>query len=108
MSSVPKRLLAALDRRDGHQCAYTGLESDTLVPHHRGNRGMGGGKHEIANLVWLDSLLNGRVENDLQSEARRRGIKISKWDDPSTTVIDHAVHGLVYLTEDGGVRVADE
>jgi hypothetical protein len=68
---------------------------------------MGGGKHEIANLVWLDSILNGRVENDLQAEARRRGIKISKWDDPTRVPVFHAVHGLVYLTADGGVEIAD-
>lgn len=108
MSSVPKALLAALDRRDGHVCAYSGLESDTLVPHHRANRGMGGGKHEIANLVWLDSIINGRVEHDLQTEALARGVKISKYADPATAPIMHSVHGLVYLTNDGGVVAVEQ
>lgn len=107
MSAVPKALLAALDKRDGHVCAYTGIESDTLVPHHRANRGMGGGKHEIANLVWLDSILNGRVEHDLQAAALARGIKISKYANPAETPILHAVHGLVLLTDDGGIRAIE-
>lgn len=108
MSSVPKRLLKMLDDRDGHRCAYTGIESDTLVPHHRANRGMGGGSHEIQNLVWLDSIINGRVENDLQSDALARGIKISKYSKPEEMPIMHSVHGWVYLKPDGTIDAVDQ
>lgn len=109
--SVPKRLLTALDARDGRVCAWHGESSEcdpeTLVPQHR-QGGMGGrkGKHRLSNLVWLDSLTNGLIEADagLQAEAVRRGIKISGFDEPSHAPIHHAVHGLCLLDDYGGVH----
>jgi hypothetical protein len=48
---------------------------------------MGGrlGKHNIVNLVWLDSITNGLIESDpeYQAEAKRRGIKVSGFADPA-------------------------
>jgi hypothetical protein len=107
MSDVtPKALLAALDARDGHRCAWTGREGDTLVPQHR-QGGMGGrrGKHRLSNVVWLDSIINGRIEAepDWQLEAFERGIKIRSSDDPTQVEVRHAVHGLVLLGDLGEV-----
>lgn len=106
--SVPKRLLAGLDDRDGHRCAMCGAESDTLVPHHRANRGMGGRKslNRLSALIWLCSLENGLVESDPEMAviARAMGIKISSHDEPSHVPIHHAVHGLVLLDDDGAVH----
>ena len=106
-SPTPRGLLAVLDQRDGHRCAWTGQESDRLVPQHRqGGAGGRRDKHRPSNVVWLDSLLNGRIEAEaaLQAEALRRGIKISGFADPTATPIQHAVHGLVLLDDDGGVH----
>lgn len=83
--TTPKRLLRALDERDGHVCAWLGYDTGRLVPQHRAG-GMGGAKskHRIENLVWLDSGINGLIESDAgwAAEARARGIKISIHDDP--------------------------
>lgn len=102
--SVPKAVLRALEARDGHRSAWTGEDVPELVPQHR-QGGMGGriDKHQLSNLVWLESGLNGEIESnaDKQAEAVRRGIKISGFADPRLVEVDHAVHGLCYLTNDG-------
>lgn len=106
MSPVPRRLLDALDKRDTHVCAWTGIDTGRLVPQHR-QGGMGGrkDKHRLSNLVWLDSLINGLIESDptYQAEALRRGIKISLHADPLDEQVEHVVHGLVYLDDAGNV-----
>lgn len=106
-TTTPKGLLRGLDERDGHTCAWTGMTSDTLVPQHRQGRGMGGSKaaHRLSNLVWLDSTLNGLIESDpaMQAEAVRRGIKVSRYEDIEEAKIEHAVHGLCRLLDDGTV-----
>lgn len=86
------------------------MESDTLVPHDRGNRGMGGRSvYEVSNYVWLEALINGEIESDAKkaAEARRRGIKISRFADPRLIPINHAVHGDVFLDNEGGFTAAD-
>lgn len=111
MTAVPKRILRALNERDGHRSAWTGNDVDTLVPQDRGNRGMGGSKvFLLANYVWLESSINGLIESDAEwaAEARRRGIKISKFADPRLEPITHAVHGRVFLNNQGGVTPADQ
>lgn len=104
MNTTPKAVLAELDRRDGHVCAWTGEDTGRLVPQHR-QRGMGGraGLHRLSNLVWLDSVINGLIESDpaWQAEALRRGIKISGFADPEEEPVEHAVLGRVRLKDDG-------
>lgn len=110
MTAVPKAILRAITERDGHRSAWTGLDSDTLVPQDRANRGMGGTKtFLLSNYVWLESEFNGLIESDAKwaEEARRRGIKISKFADPRLIPINHAVHGDVFLDNDGGFEPAD-
>ncbi|MBF4628917.1 hypothetical protein [Curtobacterium flaccumfaciens] len=103
---TPKRLLAAVEARDGRRSAWTGNEVDTLVPQHR-QGGMGGrkSKHRLSNVVWLESEINGLIESDpgWQAEAVQRGIKIGGHDDPELVEVRHAVHGLVLLRDDGQV-----
>ena len=103
-SQTPRPVLVGLEKRDGRRCAWTGQESDRLVPQHRqGGAGGRRDKHRLSNVVWLDSILNGRIEAEagLQAEALRRGIKISGFADPTATPIEHAVHGLVLLDDAG-------
>lgn len=89
MTATPKRLLRALDARDGHVCAWDGTDCDldTLVPQHRGNRQMGGRPNgvNVAGLVWLCSSRNGLAESDpeIARIARARGIKISAHANPA-------------------------
>jgi hypothetical protein len=106
--SVPKRLLTGITKRDGHRCAMCGDDNETLVPHHRANRGMGGRRSldRLSNLLWLCSLENGAIESEpeLAAIARSKGIKISGHDEPSHVPIHHAVHGRVLLDDDGGTH----
>lgn len=113
--SVSKKLLRALDARDGHCCSWHwagACDTDTLVPQHRANKGMGGrtSLDRLSNLVWLCSEKNGEIESDpeLADVARRRGIKISSHADPEAVPIRHAVHGPTHLTNDGrAVPISD-
>lgn len=110
MTAVPRSILKAITERDGHRSAWTGLDSDTLVPQDRGNRGMGGRSiYMVANYVWLEAHINCLIESDAEwaAEARRRGIKISRFADPRLIPINHAVHGDVFLDNDGGISPDD-
>lgn len=82
---VPAGVLAKLTARDGRACVWTATVSDRIVPQHR-QGGMGGrkNKHRLANLLWLDSILNGLVKDnaDLQATAMAWGIAISIHADP--------------------------
>lgn len=113
--TTPKALLKALDLRDGHRCAWHQpgqCDPETLVPQHRANRGHGGRKslHRLSNLIWLCSRVNGEIESDAVTAvlARRTGVKISSFAEPSEVPILHAVHGLVLLDDVGGMsQVSD-
>jgi hypothetical protein len=106
MTITPKALLRDLEERDGHRSAWTGNDTPDLVPQHR-HGGMGGrkSKQRLSVVVWLESLINDLIESDpeWQAEAKRRGIKISGFADPLLVPVDHAVHGLVLLGDDGSV-----
>ena len=112
MTGFTKRQVALMRVRDDNRCAWTGMESDRLIPQHRANRGAGGLKaaNRLSNGVLLDSLINGQIEDDavLRAEAIDRGIKISKWDDPLLKPVDHAVLGRVLLDDDGGFTTVEE
>jgi len=108
--TTPNALLKALDVRDGRVCAWHWVgacDVETLVPHHRANRGHGGrpSLNRVSNLVWLCSAVNGLIESDAEwaTSARLWGIKISSHADPVTVPIHHAVHGRVFLSDDGTV-----
>lgn len=104
--AVDKKLVQALRERDGDVCAFTGVESDRLVPHHRANRGHGGAKSadRLSNLVLVDSLVNGRFEDDLQRRAQLLGFKISRYAHPDSIPLLHAgFGGWVLLHDDGSV-----
>lgn len=107
---LDKKLLAALRARDGDVCAWSGIETETLVPHHRANRGAGGfkGADRLSNLVLVDSIANGRFESDLQKKAQLLGFKISRYADPESIPLFHKVHGWVLLKDDGSMVILGE
>lgn len=108
---ISKKLYALVFERDKGICAYSGVSSDRLVVHHRANRGMGGAKSAdvLANLVLVDSILNGRFEDDLQTQAGELGFKISRYARPDSIPLYHAGYGeWVLLTNDGKVKILND
>lgn len=87
-TTTPQRTIRAIDARDAadiRRCVLTGLASDRIVPQHRqGGAGGRADKHAPANVLWLDSLMNGDIESDadLANVARVRGVKVSLHADP--------------------------
>lgn len=77
---VPVPILRKLFDRDGRSCIMTGTETERIVPQHR-QGGMGGraNKHRLANLVLLDSILNGLITSDakLQLISKVWGVAVS-------------------------------
>jgi hypothetical protein len=61
--------------------------------------------HRLSNLVWLCSRINGLIECEptMAALARDVGVKISSHSEPSAEPINHAVHGRVFLNDDGTV-----
>lgn len=80
-----------LRERDSY-CWHCGA-TDTLVPHHRANRGVGGSKvlDTLQNVILVCSRFNGEMESDanVANWARDLGIKLSKYAAPSAPVFDN-------------------
>ena len=104
--TTPKSVLVAVERRDGHVSAWTGDDCPELVPQHR-QGGMGGSrrKHRLSNVVWLESLLNGLIESDpeWQDEAKRRGMKVSQYENPEEVPVLFS-DGRWWLLSDDGTK----
>lgn len=110
--TVSARLLRLLEERDGHECAWHGLacpNPDTLVPHHRANRGMGGrpSLDRIDNLLLVCSDINEAMEAwpAVISEALQRGIKVSAHVQPDDIPVRYG-DGLYYFLERDGTKYA--
>lgn len=101
--------------RDFGRCAWCGHgihgeRGRDWSLHHRRPAGMGGDRkpetHSPANLVLLcgsgTTYCHGRVER-FRTESQVRGFLLSKLgvQPPASFVLEHAVHGLVYLLDDG-------
>lgn len=82
---TPACALRTLEARDGRVCVLTAVTGETLSPQHRqGGAGGRKNKHRLANLLWLDSIVNGLIESDpdWQAIANAWGVKISLHADP--------------------------
>lgn len=106
--ALGKGLLRLVRARDLDTCAWHGLGcgSETLVPHHRANRGMGGSRSldRAANIVLVCAVVNGLFESDAgyATLARARGFKLLRSADPTRVPLEHAVRGWVLLDDVGG------
>ena len=80
-----------LRERDPY-CWHCGTEQ-TLVPHHRANRGMGSSKilDTLQNVIMVCAKYNSDMESnaDVADWARDRGHKLSRYITPSTPVFDN-------------------
>ena len=85
-----KNSLKRIWKRDKGQCWHCGTDDDTVVPHHRANRGHGGSKvaDRPSNVILMCAIHNGLMESDVNvfREAKEFGWKISRhsipWNEP--------------------------
>lgn len=86
----PKQFERFLARDNG--CVHCG-ETETVSPHHRANRGMGGSKvrDNPANIVVMCSSFNSLMESDEPSAnlARLYGWKLRPWENPTDVPLWH-------------------
>jgi hypothetical protein len=82
---------------------------DTLVPHHRANRGIGGSKllDRPANILVVCAWLNGAMESDpkVAAMARSYGWKLARWQTPEDTPFYDRATELWWLLDDQFNRV---
>jgi hypothetical protein len=103
---LKKSDLDKLFERDGW-CWHCGT-IDTLVPHHRANRGFGGYKalDTLQNVILVCSYYNGLMESDadVANEARQLGHKLSKFLPTSFPVYDNWQKKWYVLDDKGNKR----
>ena len=96
--------LAKLRVRD-QWCWHCGTD-ETLVPHHRAGRGMGGSKvaDNLQNVILVCSEYNGAMEADanVANWARDLGHKLSKFLAPSQPCFDNFSKRWYFLDTKGG------
>lgn len=101
---MKQSLVKLLLKRDLY-CVHCG-DTETLVPHHRINRGMGGSKllDDPRNVILICSLYNGQLESDAEIAARGRnyGHKLSRFDTFEKPLYDQTIGEWVYLDDKGG------
>lgn len=106
MAALTKAQFAKYLSRDRH-CWHCGSTDDTLVPHHRANRGMGGSKlrHRPANIIVMCAAINSAMESDasVALAADKYGWKIASWEDPTKRpIFDRTKQLWFYLDDDFG------
>lgn len=109
---VPKKALVALDVRDaerGRACVMTGTQTERIIPQHR-QGGMGGrkSKHRLENLLWLDSIINGWIEDDAEwaAHAQAWGVKVLLWVKDVTAVPVYFAPEMTWFILEGESRRA--
>jgi hypothetical protein len=106
---TPKEFRRYVDRDGG--CWHCG-ETESVAPHHRKNRGMGGSKKRDnpANIILVCSILNGLMESDSKwaSTARQWGFKLDSWQDPLKVPVLRVTSGEWFrLTDSYGLEEAE-
>lgn len=105
---MDKKSLKKLRARDA-VCWHCGLDDDTLVPHHRLNRGMGGSRERdtLANVILVCARYNGLMESDSfwQARAREQSHKLLSWQKPDQSPVFDVSSQEWYLLDDLGNKV---
>ena len=109
MARLTKKKFDKYLERDKH-CYHCGSTDDTLVPHHRINRGIGGSKlrDTPANVIVMCSAVNLAMEADpaVAQAAKIYGWKLASWEDASERLVLDLRLGLWFRLDDKYGRVA--
>jgi hypothetical protein len=85
-------------------CWHCGTLDDTLVPHHRKNRGMGGSKKldNPSNIILMCAAINVAMESDsaVAEAAQKYGWKLESWADPGQRSVFDRATGLWFILDD--------
>jgi hypothetical protein len=104
---TPKQFLK-FRQRDFDRCPHCG-EDESLVPHHRLNRGMGGSKErdKPSNILTFCARANDLMESSawFAMEARDMGWKLESGQIPAETAFFDACDGFWYLLDDEFNRI---
>lgn len=107
--ALTRKQLITLRSRDAY-CWHCGSD-DTLVPHHRRNRAMGGSKllDRLDNLMLVCSEYNGLMESDavIARDAREFGHKLGQWHGFEMPVFDQTTRIWYLLNKDGSKEITD-
>lgn len=108
------KTVALVLNRDASRCAVCGEEvygvrGEDWSVHHRRRAGMGGDRrpesHAAGNLVLLHgsgtTACHGKVESE-REDSYARGWLVKANAMPALQPIEHAVHGRVFLNDEGG------
>lgn len=93
--------------RDEYRCVHCG-DNKNLQQHHRKARKAGGRanwrkSNSPANLLTVCADTHAWIESR-RAEAYDAGWLVRENDEPADVPVQHFIHGLVYLTDDGGWR----
>jgi hypothetical protein len=99
---IPQWSRTLVRHRDLDLCARCGMLGAHW--HHRRSRSVRDElTHSPCNGLWLCAFDHAWVHANPR-EAREAGFIVSRHEDPRYVPVDHAIHGLVYLTEDGDTQ----
>jgi hypothetical protein len=104
---TPRQFAKFLDR--DQQCWHCGLSDETLIPHHRQNRGMGGSKirDNAANIIVMCAEINTAMESDsrIAEAAQKYGWKIESWAESTDRAVYDRPKGLWFYLDNDYNRV---
>jgi hypothetical protein len=105
---VDKKSIKLVFKRD-KVCWHCGLDDDTLILHHRKNRGMGGSpsRDTLANVILVCSRYNQQMEDSglWAARAREHGHKLASWQKPDSVPVFSVPDQEWFLLDDKGGRV---
>ena len=105
---MDKKSVKKVFLRDFNSCWHCGTSDETLILHHRQNRGMGGSpsRDVLSNVILICSRYNGQIEDSAfwAQRAREQGHKLLSWQNPAESPCFDVNTQTWYLLDNLGNR----